>query len=75
MANPNFIPNAVAMRCGKKGCPQTFPLAKRGDPGSYNVAGYERHLRDIHAIFLPKPILVIQGWGGEGAAVRSSSAK
>lgn len=39
-------------------CGEIFFCKKKGDIGSYNIAGYENHLRTDHGIFLPKPIPV-----------------
>lgn len=62
LPNPNRVANAVAVRCGAKDCMEEFQLAKPGNPGSYNLAAYERHLRDDHGIFLPKAIIVLKDW-------------
>jgi len=49
-----------AMACPIKECEWSSRLAKKADCGSYNIAGYERHLREAHDIFLPRPIPVIE---------------
>lgn len=53
----------IGMKCtvlmfreGKRAeCGEFFPCKKKGDIGSYNIAGYQNHLRTDHNIFLPKP--------------------
>jgi hypothetical protein len=59
---------AVAVRCPchvKQGrslreCGETFPLKRRGDPTTYNVAQYHAHLRFVHKIELPRPLIVLE---------------
>ena len=50
----------VAVMCPYKDCGEEFPLKKKGDLGSYNLAGYDRHLAEVHLFERPKPVEV---WG------------
>lgn len=43
-------------------CMESFPLKNYKDKASWNIAGYEIHLRNQHNIFLPKPITVRRQW-------------
>jgi hypothetical protein len=53
--------NIFAMRCPVPECDETFPLSRRGDTGTYNIAQYHLHLRQTHNIYLPKPLEVSDG--------------
>lgn len=40
-------------------CGETFTLKKRGDRTTYNLAAWDRHLRDVHGLRLPSPVDVM----------------
>ena len=53
------VAGAVAVRCGVNGCHEKWPLKKRGDVATYDHVDYHTHLREVHEIFLPKAIPVV----------------
>lgn len=48
-------------------CQETFPLKETNNLGTYNIAGYHRHLAEVHGIRIPKPLLVTDSGRVEAA--------